>query len=256
MADSLEKREINTGQVISLMADGYQLLINPVHQERYCLAQLDDYMHLPRHRFPHQPPVILQLEARTSSKDALRGTWGFGFWNDPYSLGFGAGGMSRLMPILPNAAWFFYGSEENHLTLRDDQPGAGFHVQCFRGSRLPSILSLLAVPALPFLLWRATARQLRRLARVIVKEDLKSLDISTGSWHVYSLEWQKEKVIFKVDGGLVYQTQISPQGRLGLVIWIDNQYFRFDPQGNIGFGFLKTPTQQSLLIRHINLISS
>ncbi len=255
MDDALGKREVNEGQVINLMADGYQLMINAVQQKRYCLAQLDDYMHLPRHRFPHQPPVILQLEARTSSKDALRGTWGFGFWNDPFSLGFGAGGMSRLLPVLPNAAWFFYGSEENHLTLRDDQPGGGFHVQCFRGPRLPSILSLLAVPALPFLLWRITARWLRSLARVIVKEDIKSLELSTGSWHTYRLEWQKERVMFGVDGGIVYQTQISPLGRMGLVIWIDNQFFRFDSRGNVGFGFLKTSIQQSLHLRDIKLIS-
>lgn len=254
MLDDLRSREVNGGRVTRLDEERYQLLIPESHQARYHLAQLDDYMHLTRRQFPHKPPLSLQLEARVFPSDEVHGTWGFGFWNDPFSLGFGAGGMSRLMPVLPNAVWFFYGSEENYLSLRNDQPGAGFHVKSLRSQRLPSILSLLALPALPFLLWRTSTRCLRRLSRALVKEDSKSLEVNTGVWHTYAFEWKKERLIFWVDDREVYQTGVSPQGRMGLVIWIDNQYFRFDPQGKIGFGYLQTPTEHRLLVRNVRVV--
>ena len=55
----------------------------------YRVAQLDDYAHLPRLRFPWRSDteqvLRLSLEARLSAPE-LPGTWGFGWWNDPFSL--------------------------------------------------------------------------------------------------------------------------------------------------------------------------
>src|SRR5690606_30297459 len=89
----------------------------------YRLAQLDDYQGLPRGDFPHQPPFRLRLRARISGAQ-LPGTWGFGLWNEPLSAQFSFGS-GRKLPALPNAAWFFFASPENHLSLRNDLLGHG-----------------------------------------------------------------------------------------------------------------------------------
>lgn len=251
-------------EVIERLANGGRVRRSPVGVDelslpalparKYGLAQLDDYMHLPRKSFLHQPPLKLTLEARVSAA-VLPGTWGFGLWNDPFSFGFGAGGMARALPVLPNVAWFFYGSAENHLTLDDAGPGAGFHVKVYQSPRLPAVMSLLAAPALPFLIWPAFVRLMRRLARLLVAEDARSLNIDTTEWHTYLLSWTVNGVVFSVDNDIVMRTTIVPQGPLGLVIWIDNQYFKFSPEGKLGFGFLEYPAAGWLQVRHLDLSS-
>ena len=46
-------------------------------------------------------------------------------------------------------------------------------------------------------------------------------------------------VIFSVDDAIVFESPISPRGPLGAVIWIDNQYAAWTPEGRIGFGTLQ-----------------
>jgi hypothetical protein len=248
MTIKLEKRQVQGGQVTGSFAEGYMLDLPPLPRGRYSLAQLDDYMDLPRRKFPHQKPIRVSLEARVSASE-LPGTWGFGLWNDPFSFVFGGGGMRRALPVLPNAAWFFYGSVENHLTLREGQPGAGLQAKTFRSPLFPSIVSLFALPALPFMFWPRLARVLRRLARTVIKEDAAALTVAIDAWHAYGLEWMENTVLFDVDGEVVLETDLSPRGRLGLVMWIDNQFFRFDPLGRIGFGVLEVPQGGWLQVR-------
>ncbi|MFW5714020.1 MAG: hypothetical protein ACOCYU_05055 [Brevefilum sp.] len=252
MIECLKKRQAGGGTIEAKSNEHFRLELPPNVSNDYVLAQLDDYMHLRRGQFPHQPPVTFELEARVSAPD-LPGTWGFGLWNDPFSAGFGAGGMRRLLPVLPNAAWFFYGSAPNYLSLRNGLPGDGFHAKVFQSPRLPSFLSLLAVPVLPLFLWPVTASGLRRLARMLVKEDAMSLPVDVTEWHHYHLLWQEQQVDFKIDGRSIFSTNISPRGRLGLVIWIDNQYFKFTPEGKIGLGLLRTFSLQSLEIHNLTL---
>ena len=103
----------------------------------YRLAQLDDTQGLMRRAFLHQAPLQLELRARASHSQ-LPGTWGFGLWNDPFGLSLpGTAGGLRL-PALPNAAWFFHASEQNSLTLEDDQPGFGWLTAVFQSS--PNVL--------------------------------------------------------------------------------------------------------------------
>jgi hypothetical protein len=250
MPIKLQKRGANGGTVSSSTQDEYTLALPPLPGRKYGLAQVDDYLHLARSQFPHQPPLRLTLEARVSAPH-LPGTWGFGYWNDPFSFGFGGGGMARALPVVPNAAWFFYGSPDNHLTLRDDLPGAGFQAKTFQAPQLSSLLSILAIPALPFMVWPAVARIFRKLARRIVKEDATYISASVEDWHTYTLHWMHNRVIFTVDTFIVLETEVAPHGPLGLVIWIDNQYFRFVPDGKIGFGFLEVPQGGSLHVRNL-----
>lgn len=254
MLIDLERRVANGGKVRGSQEDGLSLFLPELPSRKYGLAQVDNYTHLPRWKFPYQLPLKLVLEARVSDTD-LPGTWGFGFWNDPFSFGFGGGGMARLLPVLPNAAWFFYGSEENHLSLRDDQPGTGFHAKTFCSPRLPAISSLLAIPLIPFLFWPAATRLIRRLGRIVIKEAATALSVSVKNWHVYELEWLPDQVVFSIDQQNVFHTATSPQGRLGLVVWIDNQYFRFDGRGQLGFGFIDVLKEQWLQVRNLSVRS-
>jgi hypothetical protein len=52
------------------------------------------------------------------------------------------------------------------------------------------------------------------------------------------VEWRSERVIFFVDESLAFETPISPQGPLGLVLWVDNQYAALPASGRAGWGTL------------------
>jgi hypothetical protein len=174
------------------------------------------------------------------SSAEIAGTWGFGFWNDPFNLSLGLGGSVRRFPALPNTAWFFYASPPNYLSLRDDQPAQGFLAATFRSPLLPAPLLALGAPFLPLLGWPWAARRLRPLGRRFVQQDAAQLSINPMDWHSYVLEWQKQRVLFQVDDQVIFETPVSPRGRLGLVLWIDNQYAAFNPQGGLRFGRLPT----------------
>lgn len=209
-------------------------------QGRYRLAQLDDYADLRRGAFPWRPGVSLSLRAKASHKD-LPGTWGFGLWNDPFSLSLGFGGGTRRWPALPNAAWFFFASAPNYLSLRDDLPAQGNLVATFRSPQWPAYLLALGAPAMTLLLWSPGARLIRRLGRRFVHQDAVKMGINPTLWHAYKLEWQKDFVCFRVDEEVILETRVSPFGPLGLVIWIDNQYAALPPSGRLTYGTLANP---------------
>lgn len=206
----------------------------------YRLAQVFDTGGLARRDFLWQAPFRLSLKARVSVGD-LPGTWGFGLWNDPFSASLGVAGGVRKLPALPNAAWFFHASAENHLTLRDHLPGSGFLAAVFSSSLTPAILLSPVVLALPLLALRPAARLIRRLARRWIREDAKALNLDETAWHAYSIDAAEEGTSFSVDGKVVFRTDRVPRGRLGLVIWIDNQYAAFTPEGRLGYGTLGCP---------------
>ena len=66
-------------------------------------------------------------------------------------------------------------------------------------------------------------------------------------------ELTERRVSFRVDGTLVFESSVSPNPPLGLVIWIDNQYAAFTPEGKIGFGVLENPEPAWLEVREIDL---
>jgi len=252
MIEGVFQREIHGGRVIKETEEVYRLFLPELNAGTYGLSQLDNYSHLARQKFPYYPPIALQIEAKAGGKD-LRGTWGFGLWNDPFSAGFGAGGMSKWLPVLPNAAWFFFASPPNQLSLRSNLPGSGFHLKTFRSALLPSFLSLLAIPAAPLLFWKVTARIIRRFVKVFIQEAAFSPEIDVDDWHRFQIIWAADKVDFLIDDGETFTTSISPCGRLGLVIWIDNQYFYWNPKGKPGFGSLSTYKDQAIFIRNLNI---
>ena len=217
---------------VEAKSKGWRLEIPAGDKRGYRLAQLDDYYHFPRRNFPHHS-LTLGLRARTSA-GSLPGTWGFGVWNDPFGLSLGFGGSPLRLPALPNAAWFFCASKENYLSF-GEKPGNGFLAQTFRSPRFDARL-VPAGLAMPF-----SRRTTRRLLERIVEEDGVCLVVDVTQWHGYRLRWSPKRVVFEVDEDVVMETSVSPYPPLGLVIWIDNQYAAFPPEGGPAFGILPNP---------------
>lgn len=226
--------------------DVYRLSIPAGSADRYRLAQLDDYTKIKRDRFPLHSPSQLSLSARTSH-ESIPGTWGFGLWNDPFGLSLGFGGNPFRLPVLPNAAWFFGASTENYLSFRNDRPAQGFLAQTFRSPTFHPLL-ILAGLALPF-----SRKTTRRLLGEVIGEDGIRLGVDVTKWHHYRLDWREDRVAFAVDDLQVFESAVSPKSPLGLVIWIDNQYAAFTPEGHIGFGVLENPEPVWLEIKDIEM---
>jgi len=269
MIPTLNPRFTPGASVTPLADGGWHLEISSGQRGQYRLAQLDDYSRLSRRAFLWRPPFTLSLRARVSAPD-LPGTWGFGLWNDPFGFALGFGNTPGRLPALPNAAWFFYSSPENYLSLqpchceersdeailtpargllrrqktaaRNDTPANGFFAGTFRSPRWPSPLLAPALLALPFLALRPASRLLRRLASHIVRQDGNAMGVDVTQWHDYSIHWQADAVAFFVDGAEILRTPLAPRGPLGLVVWIDNQYAAWRPDGKLGYGTLKNPS--------------
>jgi hypothetical protein len=206
----------------------------------YRLAQFDDYFTHARHLFPHSQPCNIQMCARLSS-DSLPGTWGFGLWNDPFGLSINNGGMPFRLPALPQAAWFFHGSSENCLTFHDDLPANGFFAGTFSSPRLPILVFTPFIINLPLLMIQPFARWMRPFVGKLIRQDGAPLGIDITRWHNYGIDWQAGLCRFYVDDQLVLETPIVPSAPLGLVIWIDNQYAAWRPDGRLRYGTLSNP---------------
>lgn len=263
----LNPRHTRGAQVeeISRETDHYRLTIPAGQANAYRLAQLDDYAKLARNKFPLHPPLTLTLSARASS-DSIPGTWGFGLWNDPFGLSLGFGGNAWRFPSLPNAVWFFGASDENYLSFRDDKPAQGFLAQIFHAPKFHPLL-IWAGLTLPF----SRIRMRQMLSRVIeedgvtlwsptarrrVQEQAPALQINSvdpTQWHKYKLDWSLKRVSFEVDDVIVFESNVSPHPPLGLVIWIDNQFAAFTPEGEIGFGVLANPEPAWLEVKDLQI---
>ena len=200
----------------------------------YHLAQLDAYAGTPRRRFTQRAPLQMRLRARASHAD-LPGTWGFGLWNDPFGFSLGFGGGSQL-PALPNAAWFMFASPRNHLSLDNTLPGNSGPAAVYRSPRIPSLLLAPGILALPLLALPAAARGVRHAASRIVQQEAAALTSDPTEWHNYELLWHTNHVEFKVDGAAVLRSAIAPQAPLSLLLWLDNQYAAWLPDGRMHYG--------------------
>lgn len=239
-------------QPLSGSMESWRLQIPPGPAGIYRLAQMDDYSVLPRRSLPWTPPLRMQLQARVSAGD-LPGTWGFGFWNDPFSLSIGLGGMSRRFPALPEAVWYFHASPPNYLSFQDDLPAQGLLAATFASTRLPTWLLAIGALGLPLVLLPSLGRLLRRFVRRYVRQDSTQFILDPILWHAYDLYWSEEEVVFSVDGERMYSTPVIPGNPLGLVLWIDNQYAAWSPDGRMRVGFLPCDNPAWLEIREFSL---
>jgi hypothetical protein len=243
----------NAGAKVLETAQGcWRLEIPAGPGSAYRWAQLDDHLHLPRRDFPLRAPVSIRLRARVSSPD-LPGTWGFGFWNDPFSASFGISGTARRLPVLPNTAWFFFAGRPNYLSLRDTKPAQGFLAAVFSSRNIPSLLFAPGLIALPLLAFPLTARLLRKAARFFIREDSRIVSGDPTEWHDYRLGWSADRVQFFVDDAEIFSSAVVPRPPLGLAIWIDNQYAAFPPSGRLRMGTSPNPEPAWLELENLEM---
>ncbi len=231
--------------------DGLRLLNPPTPEgcrasAPYVNAQIDDHAGLARRAFPRTPPLQMRLRARFSHPaQALRGTAGFGFWNDPFLMN------GTFPPALPQAAWFFFSAPPTDLPLALDLPGHGWKAMALDAAH-PSAAALLpaALPLLPAWLLLAQSRPLYRALWPPVQRLLRAqerlLDVEMTGWHDYTLDWRPDGLRFAVDGAPLLETDSAPRGPLGFVAWIDNQYLVATPQGRVRWGTVARETPQWL----------
>lgn len=239
--DRLHPRTANGGQVDPVGLSGWRLKIPAGPAGQYRLAQLDDYARLRRRNFPWQPPICISLRARASAA-TIPGTWGFGLWNDPFQMGALSGLGLQGLPTFPDAAWFFFASPPNYLTLQDDQPAQGWLAMSWRAPRHPAAWLAAGLPLAPLLLLPLAARWLRRLGRRLAHQASVALAVDPTDWHTYCLEWREDRASFRVDGTLALETGLAPVTHLGMVLWIDNQYAAWGSDGRLRWGLLGNPS--------------
>jgi len=215
----------------------------------YSNAQIDDYQMVPRGRFPWRPPLTLTVRARFSDPEGdLRGTAGFGFWNDPFLM------TGPRVPTLPRTIWFFYASPPSDMKLALDTPGCGWKAATIDALRPVSLL--LAPIAFPAVL-AMNLHPLYRLLWPAIQDALSitetALNVTMTEWHTYGIEWRVEGSRFRVDGQPVAEDAPSPRGPLGFVMWFDNQYMVVKPWGRFGWGLLEAAGRQWLEVDRLTI---
>ncbi len=240
--------EIGGGQVNP--QSGQLWLTNPpTPASDYSDAQISDYTD---HDFAWRPPLRLTVRAyATPGPDLLRGTAGFGFWNQPFMPG-------QIGWRLPQAVWFFFSSPPSDIQLAQDVPGPGWKAAAINARRwqflalapaAPIGVLLMRIPALYRRLWPIGQQAIG------VSEHLLAGELLCAP-HTYTLDWRPDGVTFRVEDEVVHEAPCAPRGPLGFVAWIDNQYAVVTPQGRFGFGLLPVEGAQSLVLEHISIEKS
>ncbi len=247
MKNSMRVSEINGGRVEH---GEIERLVLPSVGTGYSDAQIDDYGGLGRKAYRWRPGTVLELRARFSHKAGeLVGTAGFGFWNAPF------GDPTIRWPALPKAAWFFYASDHSDLPLARKGPGRGWFVSTIDSTQTEAII---LAPFAPLLIVLNNVPPLRRTLWPFIRKRLRisyrQLDTELDSWHSYRLCWMEDRCEFWVDGDCIYQTLSSPNGPLGFVCWIDNQYLIAKPTGRIRWGTIPVKSEQWLEISEFKIV--
>jgi hypothetical protein len=228
------------GQAALELTDSSLRFINHTTASSYTNAQLDDYQTFARQNFLWRPPLQMIVRARFSHPAGeLRGTAGFGFWNDPFMM------TGWRWPALPRVIWFFYSSHPSNMKLDINTPGCGWKAGtldawCWRFFSLlpvaPIAIPLMNVKALYRLCWPIGQRAIN------VSETL--LPVTMTDWHSYKLVWHEKTAHFYVDDQLILDCNTPPRGPLGFVIWLDNQYMVVTPCGKFASGLVELPNEQ------------
>lgn len=220
-------RYVLPGSRLESTGDGWRFVNEPV-SGRYTDSQIDDYQGLRRRDFIWRPPLTLTVRARFSSD--IRGTAGFGFWNDPFMM------TGSRLPMLPRALWFFYASEESDMALALGTPGNGFKAATIDALRLPFFLLAPASPiAIPLMNIPSVYNSVWPIGQRAIAVNEAPIQADMTQWHVYTLRWDHAAARFAVDGQTVMACTTPPHGPLGFVMWIDNQAMVVSPKGRIGW---------------------
>jgi hypothetical protein len=222
---------------------------------RYANAQIDDYQGRARRAFLWRPPLALVVRARfshpasrTTGDTGLRGTAGFGFWNDPFLM------TSARAPAPPRAIWFFYASPPSDIALDCETPGFGWKAATIDALRPRAALLALTAPlAVPLMNIRGIYRTFWPVAQRALSIKEAEVPAEMTAWHTYAIEWGVSEARFRVDGKMLLDCDTPPRGPLGLVIWLDNQYLVATPWGRLRYGLLATPGEQWLEVGGVEI---
>ncbi|MCY4536653.1 MAG: family 16 glycosylhydrolase [Chloroflexi bacterium] len=238
--------EVGAGEVL-LRGGEVHLSIPRAASARYHDAQISDY-HATEPRFGNRPPLRLSLLAR--GEGDIRGTAGFGFWNQVFVPG-------RRRFRLPQAIWFFFGSPPNDVALARGVPGHGWKAATInaRGWRF---YGLLPLAPLGFLAMRS-----KTLYQKLWPVGQRALNVSEApldpmllqDFHSYAIDWHVDRVVFSVDDEIALYSERAPGSALGFIAWVDTQYAIVTPQGRFGWGLLDSPEPQKLILRDIEITS-
>ncbi len=222
--------------------------------QAYTNSQIDDYQGLPRSQLAWHPPLRLTVRARFSHPlEQLRGTAGFGFWNDPLLI------TQKRLPALPRALWFFFASPPSNMKLDLDTPGHGWKMASIDAQR-PRALSW--APLAPFLVPLMNLRPAYRILWPRIQRALgireATIPVDMTLWHTYVLEWERERARFSLAGpdsrsSVPLLDVPAPGGSLGFVMWQDNQYLVLTPWGRIRWGLLEIPKQQWMEVDYLEI---
>lgn len=235
------RRHVVGNGALELTGKTLRFVNTDTSSRQYTNAQIDDYQGLPRRQFSWRPPLTLAVRARFSHPaGTLRGTAGFGFWNDPFLM---TGG--RRLPTLPRAIWFFYTSPPSNMKLDLETPGHGWKAAAIDAAHWSFLLLAPIAPvAIPLMNIRRLYHALWPIGQRAIGVCEALVDVDMTHWHTYVIEWGAETTDFSVDGESILHCATSPRGPLGFVMWLDNQYAIVTPWGRFGFGWLETPGRQ------------
>jgi hypothetical protein len=241
------KRYVVGNGSLELTGSSLRFVNADTSSRRYTDAQIDDYQGLPRRRFLWCPPLKLTVRARFSHPTGeLRGTAGFGFWNDPFMM------TGARLPTLPRTIWFFYASPPSNMKLDLHAPGYGWKAATIDALR-PA--ALLLAPLAPLIVPLMNIRPLYRTLWPPIQRTLSiketTVETNITEWHTYVIEWGMHRSRFSVvgegrDSIVTLLEAPSPRGPLGFVMWLDNQYMIVMPWGRLGWGLLDTPGRQCM----------
>ncbi len=251
------------GGRVEIVGSALRFALNGARAGVYSDAQIDDYTTTTPATFRWRPPVRMAVRARAShpapappastpasppdtrgeseGQRHLVGTFGFGFWNAPASL--------RRVPRLPAAVWFFGASQPSNMALVPGVAGWGWKAQVVHANR-PG-MALTGASAVGAALWArlsgdplayAQAERWTQRATGAYEAQLSPL-ADLREWREYTLEWRRNVARFWVNDTEVLAAPSPPQGPLGFIAWLDNQYAIATPRGELRFGTLSSGPQ-------------
>jgi hypothetical protein len=241
-ADHLTPHCVGSGQIEPL-PNGVRLLLPGTPPNVYSDSQLDDFHGRARRDYRWRPPVTLSLRARFSHPaTGLRGTAGFGWWNNPF-----AADRAMLPTAAPKNLWFFFASPPANLALTGAWAGQGWFAQSLNVPTLFHFAGALGALLIPFpKIHGVLERAATRLTHA-AEQPLPELDIT--QWHEYRINWQNDHAAFFVDNNKVLHTHHPSTGPLAIVIWMDNQWA--DTKGRSGV--LDVTNEQWMDVKEIQI---
>jgi hypothetical protein len=163
---------------------------------QYTDAQIDDYQGLPRGDFLWRPPLQMTVRARFSHPtEELKGTAGFGFWNDPFVM------TGWRWPALPRVIWFFYSSPPSNMKLDLHAPGHGWKAATLDAVRWPFFALLPTAPlAVPLMNIGPLYHTFWPIGQKAIQVSESLVPVEMTEWHTYVIDWQPKTARFTVDG--------------------------------------------------------